>query len=162
MTPVAGAAQPQRAAKQAELRKVAHLLDSAFRIPGTQRRFGLDALMGLVPGFGDVAGLAVSTGLVVQAVRLGARGATVVRMVLLVALDATVGTVPVVGSVFDFVFKANTRAMRLLERHADEPDRTRAESARAVRRTIIGVVLAAVAVVALVIVALVGVVAAVV
>lgn len=126
-----------------EVRRLASLLDSQFRIPGTQLRFGLDALIGLIPGIGDVAGLVLSTGLVVQAVRLGARGATVVRMVLYVVLDATIGAIPVLGSVFDFFFKANIRAVNLLADHAEDPERTREESGPAVWRTILGVVGAA-------------------
>lgn len=141
----------RRLSRQGEqVRKLAHLLDNAFRVPGTQRRFGIDALIGLVPGVGDVAGLAMSTGLVVQAVRLGARGSTVARMVLYVVLDATIGTIPVIGTVFDFVFKANSRSIRLLEKHAEDPARTREESAKAVRRTIVGVVIAVIVVVVLI------------
>lgn len=142
--------------KREQVQKLAKLLDSQFRVPGTQWRFGVDALIGLIPGVGDVAGLALSTGLVVQAVRLGARGATVARMVLYVALDATVGAIPVIGSVFDFFFKANTRAVNLLQAHAGDPERTREESGPAVRNTIIGVVVATVAIALLLLAAAVG------
>ena len=125
-----------------QIRRAAHWLDNAFRLPGTNRRFGVDALIGLVPGLGDAAGLALSSAVVLQAVRLGARGATVARMVGIVAIDAAVGTIPVLGSIFDFVFMANTRTVALLERHATDPVLTRAESAQVVRRTVIAVVVA--------------------
>lgn len=119
-----------------QVRDLARLLDSQFRVPGTNRTFGLDAVVGLIPGVGDAAGLAMSASVIVRAVALGARGATVVRMVLNAAIDGVVGTVPVIGTVFDFVFKANTRNVALLERHVVDPAGTRTASRKAVRRTI--------------------------
>lgn len=126
-------------ADEASTERLARLLDSQFRVPGTRVRFGVESVLGLVPGVGDAAGLALSTAVIVQAVRLGARGSTVARMVLNVAVDAVVGSIPLLGSVFDFVFKANNRNVALLQRHGLDPDRTRAESRDAVRRTLIGV-----------------------
>lgn len=126
----------------ARVRSLAKLLDSSIRVPGTEHRFGIDALLGLVPGAGGAAGLALSTAVIVQAIRVGARGATVARMVLLVAVDAGVGSIPVLGTVFDFVFKANNRAVALLERHAVDPEATRAQSAIVIRRTIAATVVA--------------------
>lgn len=141
-------------AEEARTERLARLLDSQFRVPGTRMRFGVDGVLGLVPGVGDAAGLALSTMVIVQAVRLGARGSTVVRMVLNVALDAVVGAIPFLGSVFDFAFKANTRNVALLQRLELDPVGTEADSRRAVRRTLVGVavalVLTLVAVVALV------------
>lgn len=123
-----------------QTRRLAQLLDAQFRLPVLGWRFGIDGILGLVPGIGDAAGLVLSSVVLLQAVRLGARGATVGRMVANVALDAVVGTVPVLGSVFDFAYKANTRNLALLERHAVDPDRTSEESRRSLRRTLIGVV----------------------
>lgn len=141
-------------ADEAQTERLARLLDSQFRVPGTSLRFGVEPLLGLVPGLGDAAGLALSSAVIVQAVRLGARGATVARMVLNVAIDAVFGSIPLLGSVFDFAFKANNRNVALLQRHERDPAATAAESRRAVRRTLIGVavglVLTLVAVVALV------------
>lgn len=137
----------ERAAQREQVRSLARLLDSQFRLPGTQRRFGIDGLLGLVPGIGDAAGLALSTIVIAQAVRLGARGSTAGRMVLNVAVDAVVGSVPVLGWFFDFAFKANTRNLALLERHTVDPDATSVESRQAIRRTIVLVVVAVVAVV---------------
>lgn len=137
--------------KRQQVRDLAELLDSRFRVPGTNRRFGIDGVLGLVPGVGDAAGLVLSSSVILQAVRLGARGATVVRMVGNVALDTVVGAIPVIGSIFDFAFKANTRNVRLLERHVTDADATRASSAAAVRRTIIGAVVALVVLVAAVV-----------
>lgn len=141
-------------ADEAQTERLARLLDSRFRVPGTGLRFGLDGLLGLVPGVGDAAGLALSSMVIVQAVRLGARGATVARMVLNVAVDAVFGSIPLLGSVFDFAFKANTRNVALLQRHQLDPAGTAAESRRAVRRTLVasavGLALTLLAVVALV------------
>jgi hypothetical protein len=125
--------------EEAKTERLARLLDSQFRLPGTRMRFGIEGILGLVPGVGDAAGLALSSMVIVQAVHLGARGATVARMVLNVAVDAVVGSIPLLGSVFDFAFKANNRNVALLQRHGLDPDRTRAESRVAVRRTLIGV-----------------------
>ncbi|MCO8127399.1 DUF4112 domain-containing protein [Acidimicrobiia bacterium EGI L10123] len=126
-------------ADEAQTERLARLLDSQFRVPGTSLRFGVEPLLGLVPGLGDAAGLALSSAVIVQAVRLGARGATVARMVLNVAIDAVFGSIPLLGSVFDFAFKANNRNVALLQRHERDPAATSAESRRAVRRTLIGV-----------------------
>ncbi len=129
-------------ADEAQTERLARLLDSQFRVPGTRMRFGVDGVLGLVPGVGDAAGLALSSMVIVQAVRLGARGSTVVRMVLNVALDTVVGAIPLLGSVFDFAFKANNRNIALLQRHELDPYATEAESRAAVRRTLIGVAVA--------------------
>ena len=143
---VPGAADAKR-----QIDDLARLLDSQFRIPGTNRRFGIDGVLGLVPGVGDTAGLLLSASVIVKAIGLGARGATVARMVMNVVVDAVVGSVPVLGWVFDFAFKANNRNVALLERHASDPSATQEESRRVVRRTILAAVVAlVVAVVALV------------
>jgi uncharacterized membrane protein len=130
------------AADREQVRRAAHVLDNLFRVPGTRRRFGVDALIGLVPGVGDAAGLALSSAVILQAIRLGARGATVGRMVLYAGLDALIGTIPIVGSVFDFAFKANSRNIALLERHTTDPAATAATSAKVLRRTVIGALVA--------------------
>lgn len=131
-------------AEEARTERLARLLDSQFRVPGTRMRFGVDGVLGLLPGVGDAAGLALSTMVILQAVHLGARGSTVVRMVLNVVLDAVVGAVPLLGSVFDFAFKANNRNVALLRRLELDPVGTEAESRAAVRRTLLAVVVAAV------------------
>ena len=98
----------------ARLERLADLLDSRFRVPGTDWRFGIDPLIGLVPGLGDVLSGAFSGWIVLEAWRMGAPPGLLVRMAVNVALDVLVGAVPVVGSVFDFAFKANRRNLRLL------------------------------------------------
>lgn len=103
-------------AEIARLDRLAELLDSRFRVPGTGWRFGLDSVIGLIPGVGDVAALGPSAYLVWQARRLGASRGTIGRMMLNTGLDFVVGGVPVAGDVFDAVFKANLRNIDLLKR----------------------------------------------
>lgn len=103
--------------------RLAHLLDSAFRVPGTNLRFGLDPLLGVVPGAGDLLGAAVTGYGILLARRMGAGTALQLRMVGNVALDALAGAVPFVGDLFDFAFKANVRNRQLLERWLADPRR---------------------------------------
>ena len=107
----------------AALARFAELLDSGIRIPGTQLRFGLDPLIGLIPGVGDAAGAVLAGWILVEAVRLGASRATLVRIAGNIALDAGLGAVPLIGDIFDFAWKANVRNVTLLERHLRDPAR---------------------------------------
>ena len=101
----------------------AQWLDAGFRIPGTNIRFGLDPLLGLIPGAGDAAGAVLAGWVFVEAIRLGASRATLLRIAGNVALDTVLGAVPLIGDIFDFAWKANLRNVRLLERHLMEPAR---------------------------------------
>ena len=105
----------------ARARTLTRVLDSAARVPGTSFRFGLDPLLGLIPGLGDMTGAALSAYLVLLASRHGAPKAVIMRMLGNVAVDAAVGTVPVLGDLFDAGWKANTRNLALLERHVGLP-----------------------------------------
>jgi len=96
------------------LDKLEHLLDRAFRLPGTDRRFGLDGLIGLIPGVGDTATAVISGAFILAAWRRGARRRTMARMAGNIFLDWAVGAIPLVGDLFDFGFKANTRNLRIL------------------------------------------------
>ena len=96
------------------LRRLARLLDSAIPLPGGFR-IGLDGILGLIPGVGDALGASLSTYIVVQAARLGASPVQLVRMMLNVLLETLIGTIPVLGDLFDFAWKANERNMVLLE-----------------------------------------------
>ena len=103
----------------AELDLLAALLDSRWRIPGTSIRFGLDALVGLVPVLGDAATGIVSVYIVSRARSCGAGRTLVARMLGNVLLDTVGGSVPILGSIFDIYFKANNRNIRLLRRHLE-------------------------------------------
>ena len=96
------------------LRRLARLLDSAIPLPGGFR-IGLDGMLGLIPGVGDAVGASLSTYIVVQAARLGASPVQLLRMMLNVLLETLIGTIPVLGDLFDFAWKANERNMALLE-----------------------------------------------
>ncbi|GEP02748.1 DUF4112 domain-containing protein [Methylobacterium oxalidis] len=108
-----------REASLARLEKLAFLLDSAFLIPGTNRRVGLEAVIGLVPVIGDIAGVALSSYILYEAKRLGVPRWLLARMALNVAFDGAVGVVPLAGDLFDAAFKANRRNVRLLRRHLE-------------------------------------------
>jgi hypothetical protein len=99
------------------LAMLARLMDSQFRLPGTGIRFGLDAILGVIPGAGDFVTFLVSGGMLLVLARNGASGYVLARMVLNVLLDAAVGSIPVVGDLFDIFFKANQRNLRLMHEH---------------------------------------------
>lgn len=107
------------------LEALAHLLDSAFLIPGINRRVGLEAVIGLVPVVGDIAGMVISSYIVYEAKRLGAPRWLIGRMALNVAFDGAVGVVPLAGDLFDAAFKANRRNVRLLRRWLERSGKLR-------------------------------------
>jgi hypothetical protein len=110
-----------------QLRRMAHVLDASIRLPGGYR-IGLDGFIGLVPGVGDLAGALISTYIVAQAHRLGAPRSVLLRTGLNLLTDTLVGTVPVMGDLFDFAWKANLRNVRLLDQHVARPTHTRRRS----------------------------------
>jgi hypothetical protein len=112
------------------LRALTQLFDQAFAIPGTKWRFGLDALFGLVPGLGDIAGALVAVYAMRVARKLNAPPAIQLHMLSNIALDALIGMVPIVGDLFDFAFKAQTRNLALLEAHVATPKKTERRSRR--------------------------------
>ena len=122
-------------------RTLTRLLDSAARVPGTSFRFGLDPLLGLIPGLGDMTGAALSGYLVLLASRHGAPKTVIVRMLGNVAIDTVVGTMPVLGDLFDAGWKSNTRNLALLERHVGQPVAEKPASSLVVWLTILGLVL---------------------
>jgi hypothetical protein len=107
----------------ARLDALASLLDTALVIPGINVRFGLDALLGLVPGIGDAITTVLSLFIVHEAHRLGAPFHVVVRMLVNIAIDAGVGAVPVAGDAFDVMWRANRRNVRLLREWLDHERR---------------------------------------
>ena len=103
----------------ARLEALARLMDGAFIIPGTNTRFGLDAVIGLIPGIGDaIAGL-ISSYLIWEARKLGVSRWTLARMAGNTLLDTTIGAIPLAGDIFDVMFRANMKNMALLRRHLE-------------------------------------------
>lgn len=107
-----------------KLERLAWYLDSSIKIPGFNARFGFDGLIGLIPGVGDTIGALVSSVVISEAARMGAPKVLLLKMGFNVALDALAGTVPVVGDLFDFVWKANQRNVHLLNSYLDSPRET--------------------------------------
>jgi len=108
------------------LRRFAMIMDEAVAIPGTNRRVGLDAAVGLIPGVGDIAGAVLSAWIVVGALRHRVPLVYIARMLFYIALDAIVGAIPLAGDAFDFLFEENVINLKLLLRHRDRrrPPRT--------------------------------------
>jgi hypothetical protein len=102
------------------LEALGKLMDGAFVIPGTNTRIGIDALIGLVPGIGDVLSGLVSSYLIWEARRLGVSKWVLTRMVANTLLDTTIGAIPLAGDVFDVMFRANMKNMGLLRRHLEK------------------------------------------
>jgi uncharacterized protein DUF4112 len=100
------------------LRRYAVLLDSRFRVPGTNIRFGLDAIVGLIPGIGEISTPVFAAVLLLQGVRMRLPMIVQARMVLNAVIDMLLGFVPILGDLADIGFKANLRNLALLERHA--------------------------------------------
>ena len=116
-------------ARSAGLRTLVRVLDDAVAIPGTNIRFGLDALLGLIPGVGDVTGGVMSGMVILAAQRAGAPRSIIARMVVNAAIDMIVGTVPLLGDLFDATWKANRKNLDLLDRYLERPIATKKASA---------------------------------
>jgi hypothetical protein len=100
-----------------QLEWIAKLMDAQFTVPGTNFKFGLDGIIGLIPGAGDISTFAVSAYLLTIMARNGASGYVMARMVLNVVVDAVVGMIPILGDLFDIAFKANMRNLKLMKEH---------------------------------------------
>ena len=108
---------PRRNQPASELEQLARLMDAAFIIPGTNIRFGLDAVLGLIPGLGDAATSIVSMMILQAASRSGLPRTTMLRMAANVAIDFLLGSLPLVGDAFDVFWKSNQMNVDLLKRH---------------------------------------------
>ncbi|MEL6298980.1 MAG: DUF4112 domain-containing protein [Pseudomonadota bacterium] len=109
----------RRAAKLERVEKLAQTMDNIVRIPGTNIRLGLDSLAGLIPGVGDAAALAPALYIVNEARALGVRNRILARMLGNVGIDWVIGTIPLLGDIFDVSFKANTMNVELLRREIE-------------------------------------------
>jgi hypothetical protein len=125
--PAIGVAERDRLER---LRRLGYLLDNSIPIPGTRFRIGLESLVGLVPGIGDLVGGGFSAWIILQAARLGAPPSLLARMGWNLLVDMAFGAVPLLGDLFDAGFKANLRNLALLERHVQGPTASRRASRR--------------------------------
>lgn len=114
-----GATTAEEAALE-RVRKVSRLLDDAIRVPGTDFHIGIDPILGILPVAGDGVSMLLSLYPVLEAYRLGMSRKAIAKMLSLVAVDAVIGSVPLLGPVFDAFWKANTWNLRTLERHLGE------------------------------------------
>jgi predicted small integral membrane protein len=115
------AANSSHAPRLKRIRQLSKLLDSAIVIPGTNRRIGLDPILGLIPGGGDTVSAALSGYIIIEAARMGLPRKALIQMVMNIAIDTVVGSVPVLGDVFDVFSKANLRNLQIVESHAQIP-----------------------------------------
>ncbi len=100
--------------------RLADLLDTKFVLPGTNWRFGLDGIIGLVPGIGDLITTGLGAYIIYRAREIGAPGWLIARMTANLAIDGVIGAIPLVGDAFDFAFRANAKNVRMLRRHLDK------------------------------------------
>jgi len=129
-------------------RRLARLLDDLIRIPGTNIGIGLDPIIGLIPGVGDMIGGLMSSYILLVAAQEGVPATVLTRMLGNIALDSLVGVVPVVGDLFDVGMKSNRRNVDLLERYLATPSKTRAASRGIVALVILAAILLVVGVIA--------------
>ena len=108
---------PEEAQVLERLEALSRLLDHAFRVPGTNIRFGLDAALGVIPGIGDAVTTLISAYLVLEARRLGLSRWDMARMIGNIVVDAGVSSVPIAGDVFDLFWRANDKNMAILREH---------------------------------------------
>jgi hypothetical protein len=109
--------------RDSTLQRLEYLLDEAFRIPGTEVRFGVDGVVGLIPGFGDVAAGLLSLVIPMAAWIRGVPYVTLARMAVNLGIGVLVGSIPLFGDIFDIAWKTNRRNFRLLQLHLHEPRR---------------------------------------
>jgi hypothetical protein len=119
------------------------------RVPGTSRRFGLDPVLGLLPGGGDIAGGALSAYILIAAARLGAPSSVILRMGWNIVVDTVLGAVPLVGDLFDASWKANRRNVALLESYMAQPGSARRSSRIVLAGVLVGIAATIIAVAAL-------------
>lgn len=117
----------ERNPSRSRVHRLAWLLDSSIRLPGGFR-IGVDGIIGLIPGVGDLVAAALSSYIIGSAARMGVPASMLIRMGMNVLLELVVGAIPLFGDIFDFVFKANERNVRLIDAHLDEPHANRAQS----------------------------------
>jgi uncharacterized protein DUF4112 len=122
------------------VRVLAKLLDNSISIPGTRFKFGFDAIIGLIPGVGDVLGAILSGYIVVEAARAEVPPLTLARMLVNIGIDTLLGSIPAAGDLFDAVWKSNLMNVALLEQHLGAPDAAVRERRGATRTIILALI----------------------
>ena len=122
------------------VRVLAKLLDNSISIPGTRFKFGFDAIIGLIPGVGDVLGAILSGYIVLEAARAEVPLVTLARMLVNIGIDTLLGTIPAAGDVFDALWKSNLMNVALLEQHLGAPNAALREKRGSIRTIILAVV----------------------
>lgn len=120
------APKPNTPSALRRIRTLSYLLDNAIQIPGTRYRFGIDPLIGLLTGGGDIAGSILSAYIILEATRFGLPRKTLMQMLGNLLADSVLGSLPLIGDLFDASWKANTRNLALLEAHVANPQPQRA------------------------------------
>ena len=133
MPPVNNSAQrEENQRKLKSLNWLAWLLDSSIRIPGTKRTIGLDGIIGLVPGVGDVFAGLLSGYIIIRALLMGLPIFIIGQMVMNMVIEGVVGVIPFFGDIFDFIFKSNRRNVKLMQNYLEDPKETAERSAASV------------------------------
>ncbi len=120
------------------LDRYARLLDSSIKVPGTDKSFGLDPILGLIPVAGSIAGFGFSALLLLKTVQLGASKRLLAKMFGNIMLDATIGSIPILGTIFDFIYKANERNLKLFREYHDEGKHSKSTMPYFIALTLIG------------------------
>ena len=110
-----------KSSEQARIERLAYFLDNAIPLPFLNYSIGWEPVIGLIPGIGDLAGLLLSGVIIVQAARLGTPKTVLLYMILNAGIESVIGLVPIVGDLFDFVWKANTRNIKLMQQALHDP-----------------------------------------
>lgn len=122
------------------VRVLAKLLDNSISIPGTRFKFGFDAIVGLIPGVGDVLGAILSGYIVLEAARAEVPPVTLARMLVNIGIDTLLGTIPAAGDVFDAMWKSNLMNVALLEQHLGAPNAALREKRGSIRTIVLAVI----------------------
>jgi hypothetical protein len=141
-------ASPRSHSATPDLDALAHLMDGAFRIPGLKIRVGLDPILGLIPGIGDIVATLISIYVLAAAQRYGVPRITTLRMGMNIVIDAIIGANPIVGDLFDLVWKSNERNLALLRRHINTPFHLRHKARRGDWLYVVGIAAVLVAILA--------------
>lgn len=102
------------------IRRISQLLDSKFKIPSTSIRFGLDPIFSIIPGLGDLGTYVVSLMIVYTVRKNGASGELIIKMLINASLDALIGSIPILGTIFDVWYKSNEKNLRLVQEYYEE------------------------------------------